>query len=226
MPQARTASPMAAAAAATARSASPPQQLARQRQPRQSAYLLWPLKKKDGLSVSWSDLLVLAATLPWNRWGSKRLALASAGPTFRLEEDVLGPRGHVARRRALQRRQGARRSGRGRADGPHLREPGGAQRQPGSAGCRQGHSRDLRPHGDERRGDRCAHRRRPHVRQDPWRCARRLGTSARTGGRALEEQGLGWINKGTAPAWAPTRSPAVSRVRGPTTRSSGTTVRR
>src|SRR5437667_431220 len=41
------------------------------------------------------------------------------------------------------------------------------------------HSRNVRSHGDERRGNRCAHRRRPYRRQDPWRAqceARRSGT--------------------------------------------------
>jgi hypothetical protein len=33
------------------------------------------------------------------------------------------------------------------ANGTDLREPGGAQRQPRSAGCRARHSRDLRSHG-------------------------------------------------------------------------------
>src|SRR4030066_425333 len=43
------------------------------------------------------------------------------------------------------------------------------QRQPGSARCGAGHPGNLRPHGDERRRDGCAHRRRPHLRQDPRR---------------------------------------------------------
>ena len=97
-----------------------------------------------------------------------RLRLRATGH-LGARRDLLGPRGHVARRRALQRRPGARRSVRRRADGPDLREPGGAERQPGSAGVRPGHPRDLPPHGDGRRGDRRAHRRRPHVRQVPRR---------------------------------------------------------
>src|SRR4029450_7222524 len=96
--------------------------------------------------------------------------------------------GHVARRWALQRRQGARRSLRRRADGPHLREPGGPERQPGSARCRQGHPRDLPPHGDERRRDRRAHRRRPHRRQVPWCRPCRVH---RSGTRGLPHRGAG-----------------------------------
>jgi catalase-peroxidase len=44
---------------------------------------------------------------------------------------------------------------------------------------RPGHPRDLRPHGDERRGDGRAHRRRPHLRQVP-----RRGSGVRTSVRS------------------------------------------
>src|SRR5207244_1605749 len=74
-----------------------------------------------------------------------------------------------------------------------LREPGGAERQPGSARCRDLHPTNVSPHGDERRGDRCAHYRRTHGRQDP-RCSRRgvprsgtRGSGPRGAGPRLEE---------------------------------------
>ena len=84
---------------------------------------------------------------------------------------LLGAREDVARRRALHRRQGARKSSRRRSDGPDLRESGGAKRQTGSARCRQGHSGNVRPHGHERRGDCCADCWRPYLWQSPWCCA-------------------------------------------------------
>ena len=95
--------------------------------------------------------------------------------------DLLGPRGHVARRRALQRRARARRPVRRRADGPHLREPRGPERQRRPGQGRHRHPRDVPPHGHERRGDRRAHRRRPHLRQGPRRRRPRPGRSRARG---------------------------------------------
>ena len=72
-----------------------------------------------------------------------------------------------------------RESARRRADGPDLRQPRrpGRQSRPDRRGAR--HPRDLRPHGDGRRGDRRADRRRPQLRQDARRRARPR-TSARS----------------------------------------------
>ena len=82
-----------------------------------------------------------------------------------------------------------------RADGPHLREPRRAQRQPRPARRRQRHPRDVRPHGDERRGDRRADRRRPHLRQDPRRGRPEpVRRAASPRAPRIEEQGLGWKN--------------------------------
>ena len=55
------------------------------------------------------------------------------------------------------------------------------------------YSRHLRPHGDERRGNRRADRRRPYLRQDPRRRAC-VACGARAGSSGLEEQGFGWKN--------------------------------
>jgi catalase-peroxidase len=59
-------------------------------------------------------------------------------------------------------------------------------------------ARDIREtfaaHGDERRGDGRAHRRRAHVRQDPRRrrCGKYVGPEPE--GASIEEQGFGWKN--------------------------------
>ena len=202
----------------------PAQQLARQREPRQGA----PAALAGQAEVRPEDLLGRPAGLRRQlRPGvdgvqDVRLRLRARGH-LGARGGLLGPGGHVARRRALQRRPGARRSVRRRADGPDLREPGGAERQPGSARRRPGHPRDLRPHGDERRGDGRAHRRRPHVRQVPRR--RRPRPASAPSPRAARSSTRASAGRTpSAPARAPTRSPAGSRAPGPTTRRSGTTA--
>ena len=134
---------------------------------------------------------------------------------------LLGPREEVPRRRALQRRPQAREPAGGGADGPDLREPRGPERQARSARRREGHPRDLRPHGDERRRDRRAHRRRPHLRQGARRRTLRPSAWARAGrrrrraaGPRLEEQ----VRQGQRPA---TRSPAAWKAPGRPTRPPG-----
>ena len=135
----------------------------------------------------------------------------------------LGHRGHVARRRALQGRTTARQPARRGADGPDLRQPGRPQRQPGSPRRGARHPRDVPPHGDERRGDRRADRRRAHVRQDARRRpgdARRPGARRRADSRPRASAG----SAATARAAAATRSPAVSRSPGRRRRPRGATA--
>ena len=107
---------------------------------------------------------------------------------------LLGSRRHVARRRTLQRRTPAGGTARRGADGPDLRQSGRAERQSGPGRGGQGHPRNVLPHGDERRRDRRADCRRPHLRQDPRRrrsVADRSGAGRRGNrgsGPRLEEQ--------------------------------------
>ena len=101
--------------------------------------------------------------------------------------------------------------------------PEGPNGNPDPLAAAQGHPRDLLPHGDERRRDRRADRRRPHLRQDPWRgrsVAGRPGAGRRRASRIRASAG----RASTAPALAPTPSPAVRKSPGRRRRPSGATT--
>ena len=137
--------------------------------------LLWPIKQKYGDRISWADLMVLAGNVALESMGFKTFGFAGGrADVWEPEEDVYwGAEDTWLGDTPLLRRPPAREPARRRADGPHLRQPGRPERQPRPARLGPRHPRDLRPHGDGRRGDRRAHRRRPHLRQDPRRRRRR-----------------------------------------------------
>ena len=157
--------------------------------------LLWPIKQKYGRKISWADLMILAGNVALESMGFKTFGFAGGrADVWEPEELFWGPEGHVARRRTLQRRTPARGAARRRADGPHLRQSGRAERQSGPARGGQGHPRNVLPHGDERRRNRRPDCRRPLLRQDPRRRRSVAGGSgpgkrcARGSGPRLEEQ--------------------------------------
>ena len=113
--------------------------------------------------------------------------------------------------------RGARRPARRRADGPDLRQPGGPERRARPARVGPRHPRDVPPDGDERRGDRRAHRRRPHLRQDATAPATRELVGPEPEGCPDRGSRASAGRARTAPARARTRSPAASRAPGPPT---------
>ena len=173
------------------------EQLARQRQPRQGA----PADLADQAEVR--SVVVLGGPVRPDRQcrarddGAEDLRLL--GRTRRRlgarRGRLLGPGGDLAGRRALSGRPRARSAAGGGPDGADLRQSRRSERQPRSGGIGARHPRDLRPHGDERRGDRGADRGRAHLRQDAW-CspaapqhrARARGRAARGDGPRLAQQ--------------------------------------
>ena len=109
----------------------PAQQLARQRQPRQGP----PAAVADQAEARRRRVVGRPDRARRQRrprvHGLRDLRVRLRSPRrLRARRDRLGTGGHLARRRALQRRPRARRPARCGADGSDLREPGGSQRQP------------------------------------------------------------------------------------------------
>ena len=151
------------------------QQLARQRQPRQGP----PPAVAGQAEVRQQDLVGRPAGVRGQRRAGvgglrdvrirvrpSRLLGARRGP-LRRGRRVARHRQALCRRRRFS--AAARGALRRHHDGPDLRQSRRPRGQAGSAGRGHRHQRDVRPDGDERRGDRGADRRRPHPRQDPRR---------------------------------------------------------
>ena len=107
--------------------------------------LLWPIKQKYGRKISWADLLVYTGNvrdgvdgLQTFGFGFGREDIWEAEEIYWGSEDTwLGDERYSGDRELAK-------PARRRADGPHLREPRGAERRPRPAGRGHGHPRDLR----------------------------------------------------------------------------------
>ena len=178
--------------------------------------LLWPVKKKYGRTISWADLMVFAGNRALETMGFTTFGFAGGrADVWEPDEDVYwGPEATwLGDERYTGDRELEKPLGR-RPDGSDLRQPGGPQRQPRPARRGPRHPRDVRPDGDERRGDRRADRGRPHVRQDPRRGRPRRVRRRRARGRPARGAGLRLEATASAAARAATRSPAASRSPG------------
>ena len=158
--------------------------------------LLWPIKQKYGRKISWADLMIFAGNCALESMGFKTFGFGGG------REDVWEPEeiywGTEDTWLGDERYSGDRELANPLAAvqmGLIYVNPEGPNGNPERACRRHGHPRDVRSHGDERRGDGGAHRRRPHVRQDPRRGRSRQvrrprarGRPPRGAGPRLEEQ--------------------------------------
>ena len=180
--------------------------------------LLWPIKQKYGRKISWADLLVYAGNVAMESMGFKTFGFGFGRPDIWEPEEIfwgpedtwLGDERHGGDRGDIQGPFGADHMG------LIYVNPEGPGGNPDPAACSEVHPANVRPHGDERRGDGCAHRRRPHVRQDPWRCPCAPSTSVPNQRAPASRSKASAGRTATAAARAPTRSPAGWRAHGPT----------
>ena len=162
--------------------------------------MLWPIKQKYGRKISWGDLMILAGNCALESMGFKTAGFAGGRvDVWEPQDDIYwGPEGKWL---ADERYSGDRQLENPLAAvqmGLIYVNPGGSERQAGSDRRGPRHSRDLRAHGDERRGDGRADRRRAHVRQDPWRC--QPGSICRSGTRRVAYRATGPRLEATASA--------------------------
>ncbi len=187
--------------------------------------LLWPVKQKYGKKLSWADLFILTGNVALESMGFQTFGFGGG------RADVYEPDatywGTEAEWLADNRYSGERDLENPLAAvqmGLIYVNPRGPQRQPGPEGVGSRHPRDLRPHGDERRGDRGARRRRPHLRQDARRRRPEQVRRPGAGGRARCSRWAWAGSTAWAPAAASTPSAAASRAPGRPRRSRGTTA--
>ena len=134
--------------------------------------LLWPVKQKYGRKISWADLMILAGNVALETMGFKTFGFGGGREdvwepdndvNWGAETDMAGRDKRYSGERDLAGPFGAVQMG------LIYVNPEGPNGNPDPVKAADRHPRDLPPHGDERRGDGGADRRRPHLRQDPRR---------------------------------------------------------
>ena len=175
--------------------------------------LLWPVKKKYGQSLSWADLMILAGNVALESMGFETFGFAGGRPdVWEPDDDVYwgAETEWMAATSASRDRPQAPRPLGATHMGLIYVNPEGPKGNPDPLARGARHPRDVRAHGDERRGDRRADRGRSHLRQDARRGPRHA-TSATTPRRPASRSRVSAGRTPTAPARATTRSPRASR---------------
>ena len=187
--------------------------------------LLWPVKQKYGRSLSWADLMVFAGNCALESMGFTTFGFAGGrADVWEPDEDVYwGPEetwlgdDRYTGDRELENPLAAVQMG------LIYVNPEGPNGQPDPMAAARDIRETFAPDGDERRGDRRADRRRPHLRQDPRRGRPRPVRRAGARGRA-RSRSRAWAGRTpSAAARAATPSPAASRSPGPPRRPAGAT---
>ncbi len=154
--------------------------------------LLWPVKQKYGQQISWADLIILAGNVALEEMGFKTFGFGGGRPdAWEPDESIYwGPEStwladeRYAGERELENPLAAVQMG------LIYVNPEGPNGNPDPLGGGKRYSRDVPPHGDERRRNGCVDRRRTHVRQDA-RCGRSFARRRRTGSSGNHATRLG-----------------------------------
>jgi len=152
------------------------------------------IKQKYGRKISWADLMILTGNVALESMGFKTFGFAGGrADVWEPEEESTGPEGKWL---ADERYSGDRNLENPLAAvqmGLIYVNPEGPNGTPDSPCGRQGYSRNVRAHGDERRRDGGADCRRSHLRQTHG--AGDASWWARNRKRRHRGQGLGWKSK-------------------------------